>query len=287
MVDHPIAVHTAQAPSPLAPFYALGQERDRLFRGGERNLELTRTLELLDRFLPPAPARLIDVGGGPGAYAAIWAEAGYDVHLYDLLDLHVRQAQQAADAQPGHPFTAAVADARSVPEPDASADVVVLLGPLYHLTEQAHRDAALAEAWRVLKPGGVVAAVGISRFAALLDGLWQGWLSDPVFRAIAERNLVDGQHRNPDAARYPHWFTTAYFHLPEELTGEVRGAGFEAVSLYGIEGPGHLMQEHWSDPDRREQMLFAARAVESEPSMSGLSSHMLAIGTKPGAAPPR
>jgi len=54
------------------------------------------------------------------------------------------------------------------------------------------------------------------------------------------------------------------------------------VSLYGIEGPGCLMQEHWSAPDRREQMLFAARAVESEPSLSGLSSHMLAIGTKPG-----
>ena len=286
MADHPIAVQIAQAPSPLAPFYALGQERDRLFRGGAPGLELTRTLELLDRFLPPAPARLIDVGGGPGAYAAIWADAGYDVHLYDLLDLHVRQAQQAADAQPEHSFTTAVADARSVPEPDSSADAVVLLGPLYHLTEQAHREAALAEAWRVLKPGGVVAAVGISRFAALLDGLWKGWLGDPTFRGIAERDLFDGQHRNPDHVRHPHWFTTAYFHLPDELTGEVSRAGFEAVSLYGIEGPGHLMQEHWSDPDRREQMLFAARAVESEPSLSGLSSHLLAIGTKPGAGDP-
>jgi ubiquinone/menaquinone biosynthesis C-methylase UbiE len=282
MADHLIAAQSTPGASPLAPFYALGQERDRLFRRGEPRLELTRTLELLDRFLPPAPARLIDVGGGPGAYAAIWADAGYDVHLYDLLDLHVLQAQQAADAQPGHPFTAAVADARSVPEPDASADVVVLLGPLYHLTEQTQREAALAEAWRILKPGGVVAAVGISRFAALLDGLWQGWLGDPIFRAIAEGDLVDGQHRNPDPVRYPRWFTTAYFHLPEELTDEVRRAGFEGVSLFGIEGPGHLMQEHWSDPDRREQMLFAARAVESEPSLSGLSSHMLAIGTKPG-----
>ena len=281
MADSPIAAPSTPSTSALAPFYALGQERDRLFSDGEPRLELTRTLELLDRFLPPAPARLIDVGGGPGAYAVIWALAGYDVHLYDLLDQHVLQAREAADAQPGHPFTAAVADARSVPEPDASADVVVLLGPLYHLTEQAQRDAALAEAWRILKPGGVVAAVGISRFTALLDGLWQGWLGDPVFRGIAERDLVDGQHRNPDPVRYPNWFTTAYFHLPEELTGEVRGAGFEDVSLYGIEGPGQLMQENWSDPARREQMLLAARAVESEPSLSGLSSHILAVGTKP------
>ena len=269
MVDHPIAAH-----------YELGLERGRLFRGGEPRLELTRTLELLDRFLPSAPARLIDVGGGPGAYAAIWARRGYDVHLYDLLEQHVEQAQQAAAAQPEHPFTAQVADARSIPEPEASADAVILLGPLYHLTEETQRVAALREARRVLKPGGVVAAVGISRFAALLDGLWQGWLSDPLFRAIAERDVVDGQHRNPDPVRYPQWFTTAYFHRPDELADEVRQAGFDAVSLHGIEGPGWLMQDQWSDPDQREHMLFAARAIESEPSLSGLSAHLLAFGTK-------
>ena len=270
MVDHPIAAH-----------YELGMERDRLFREGEPRLELTRTLELLDRFLPSPPARLIDVGGGPGAYAALWARRGYDVYLYDLLHLHVQQAQQAAEAQPEHPFIARVADARSIPEADASADAVALLGPLYHLTEQAKRASALLEARRILKPGGVVAAMGISRFAALLRGLWQGWLGDPLFRAIAERDLVDGQHRNPDPVRYPQWFTTAYFHRPEELAAEVRNAGFDAVSLHGVEGPGWLMDEHWSDPGRREQMLFAARAVEAEPSLSGLSAHLLAVGTKP------
>jgi hypothetical protein len=57
------------ADDPIAAHYGLGFERDRLFRDGEPRLELTRTLELLDRFLPSAPARLIDVGGGPGAYA--------------------------------------------------------------------------------------------------------------------------------------------------------------------------------------------------------------------------
>jgi ubiquinone/menaquinone biosynthesis C-methylase UbiE len=270
MVDDPITAH-----------YGLGLERDRLFRGGVPRLELTRTLELLDRFLPSAPARLIDVGGGPGAYAAVWAREGYDVHLYDVLELHVQQARLAADAQAEHPFTAQVADARSIPEPDGSADAVVLLGPLYHLTERAQRASALLEARRVLKPSGVVAAVGISRFAALLDGLWHGWLSDPLFRTIAERDLVDGQHRNPDPVRYPRWFTTAYFHRPEELAAEVRQAGFDAVSLHGVEGPGWLMQEHWSDPDRREQMLFAARALESEPTLSGVSARLLTVGTKP------
>ncbi len=270
MVDRSISAH-----------YELGLERDRLFADGEPRLELARTLELLERILPPPPARLIDVGGGPGAYASALARRGYDVHLYDLLDLHVQQARQTSDAQPQHAFSANVADARSLSEPDVSADAVLLLGPLYHLTERAERIEALREALRILKPGGVLAAVGISRFAALLDGLWNGWLSDPLFRAIADRDLADGQHRNPDPVRYPQWFTTAYLHRPEELTDEVREAGFEQVSLMGVEGPGWLMQEHWSDPRRRDEMLFAARAVESEPSLSGLSSHLLAIGSKP------
>jgi ubiquinone/menaquinone biosynthesis C-methylase UbiE len=270
----------------IAAHYELGLERDRLFADGEPRLELTRTLELLDRFLPSPPARLVDVGGGPGAYAAIWAGRGYDVQLYDVMDLHVQQARQASAAQPQHAFAADVADARSIPEPDASADAVVLLGPLYHLTEQEHRAAALLEARRVLKPGGLVAAVGISRFAALFDGLWQGWLSDPLFRAIAQGDLTDGQHRNPDPVGHSQWFTTAYFHHPDELAAEVRQAGFDQVSLLGIEGPGWLMQEHWSDSRRREQMLFAARAVESEPSLSGLSAHLLAVGAKPVARPP-
>jgi ubiquinone/menaquinone biosynthesis C-methylase UbiE len=270
MVDGSISAH-----------YELGLERERLFVDGEPRLELARTLELLDRILPPPPARLIDVGGGPGAYASALARRGYDVHLYDLLDLHVQQARQTSDSQPQYAFSADVAEARSVSEPDDSADAVILLGPLYHLTEQQERMAALREARRILKPSGVLAAVAISRFAALLDGLWSGWLSDPLFRAIAERDLTDGQHRNPDPVSYPHWFTTAYMHLPQDLADEVQEAGFEQVSLLGVEGPGWLMQEHWSDPERREQMLFAAKAIESEPSMSGLSAHLLAIGTKP------
>jgi len=96
----------------------------------------------------------------------------------------------------------------------------------------------------MLTPGGVLAAVGISRFAALLDGLW-GWLNEPLFRAIAERDLVDGQHPNPDPVRYSQWFTTAYFHHPDELADEVRYAGFDAVTLHGIEGPGWLTSKDW------------------------------------------
>ena len=118
--------------------YGTGYERGRLFPGGRPSLEYIRSMELLDRLLPGPPARLLDVGGGPGTYAA----------------------------------------------------------PL-----------------------------AISRFASLLDGLYEGWLDDPVFRLIVDQDLADGQHRNPDPAGRPEFFTTAYFHTPDGLADEIERAG--------------------------------------------------------------
>src|SRR5579863_1273965 len=140
-----------------------GYEHARLFPGGRPALEYVRSVELLDRLLPAPPAQLLDVGGGPGTYAVPLAGRGYRVHLVDPVLLHVEQARQAARTVPAG-FTAAVGDARQLAEPDRSQDAVLLFGPLYHLTDPADRQQALAEAARVLRPGGRLLAVAVSRF---------------------------------------------------------------------------------------------------------------------------
>lgn len=252
--------------------YGEGIERDR-FAGGYSRIEFIRTKELLERFLPAAPASVLDVGGGPGAYAAWLAERGYRVHLVDPVPLHVEQATERSG------FTAALGDARRLDEPDSSYDAVLLLGPLYHLTERVERVGALAEACRVLRPGGVVAAAAISRFASLLDGLKYDRLGDAAFRTIVERDLAEGQHRNPD--RRPEWFTTAYFHRPDELEAELGDAGLATEGTFGVEGPGWLLRNLWDDERQRESVLFAARAVERDPGLIGLSAHLLAVARRP------
>lgn len=257
--------------------YATGYEQGRLAEGSSR-IEFARTKELLRRFLPSAPSVILDVGGGPGAYAAWLADEGYKVHLVDPLPLHVEQATAVAQGRDPS-FTAALGDARSLTQEDSSCDAVLMLGPLYHITERSERVAALAEARRVLRPGGMVAAAAISRFAALLDGLESGWLGDPAFDAIVEHDLADGQHRNPtDRAE---WFTTAFFHRPEELRAEVEEAGFQLEAVFGIEGPGWLFGEQWDEPRGRESILYTARAVEQETTLLGASAHLLAIGKDP------
>ncbi|MBP5972093.1 class I SAM-dependent methyltransferase [Brasilonema sp. CT11] len=262
-------------------YYASGQEQERLSRGTGL-LELARTQELLNRYLPPPAAVIFDVGGGSGIYSYWLAQQGYEVHLIDAVPLHIEQARAFFSSSTNYPLASlAVGDARQLNRADDSVDAVLLLGPLYHLTERTQRLAALREAYRILKTGGLVFAVGISRFASTLDGLLQGYLDDPEFVAIVQRNLTDGQHRNPN--NHPGYFTTAFFHRPEELKAEVEEAGLHYQRTLAIEGPGWLLQnfsEHWNELGRRERLLEAVRWLESEPSTLGMSAHIMTVARK-------
>src|SRR4051812_16265694 len=153
----------------LIRHYASGYEADRL-NVSSGQLERERTRELLTRFLPAAPAIVLDVGGGPGAHACWLAKQGYIVHLNDIVPSHVEKAIAASALQPDAPLaTASIGDARSLQWKTDAVDAILLLGPLYHLTARQDRVTALSEAHRVLKPGGVLLAVGISRFASTMD----------------------------------------------------------------------------------------------------------------------
>ena len=152
------------------------------------------------------------------------------------------------------------------------------MGPLYHLTEAGQRQEALSEAYRVLRPGGVVIAVGINRFASLLDGPVKGSIDDPDFAQILQRDLAEGQHRNPTSKDY---FTTACFHLPEELAAEVAAAGFTVLDVVAVQGPGWLakdLEKRMSDPEARDRLLRIVRDVEHEPSLAGVSQHFMVVG---------
>jgi len=267
-------------PPEILTYYAQGREAQRLSLD-HGPLEAERTRELLLRHLPSGPQVILDVGGGPGAYACWLAARGHDVHLIDASPLHIEQARQASAQQPDHPLASVrLGDARHLDVTDASADAVLLMGPLYHLTERADRLRALREAWRVLRSGGLLFAVGVSRFASLLDGLFEGLLDDPAAARIVADDLRSGQHRNPTPRDY---FTTSFFHRPEELEGEVAEAGFVIVETVGIEGPGWLLTDvaqRWADPGWRQHLLMAARAVEREASMLGVGAHVMTVGRR-------
>ena len=265
----------------IKAYYDSAPEEARLESGPSR-LEELRSRELILRHVPKPPAVVLDVGGAAGAYAFWLAELGYAVRLLDATPRLIEVARKRNERAEHRLAACDVADARALAEPDESAAVVLMLGPLYHLVDAADRQRALSEALRVLRPGGVLIAAGISRWASALDGLSRELLRDRDFAAILERDLRDGNHRNP--TNRIDYFTTAYFHLPEDLRRELITAGFDVEGLYGVEGPAWILPdvgERLDDPERREILLRVARALESEPSIIGSSAHLIAVGRKP------
>src|SRR5579862_6186015 len=118
----------------ILAYYQQATEPTRL-NSGPSQLEFVRTKEVIGRWLERSPAVILDVGGGPGPYAAWLADLGHEVHLVDPVPQLVAHAQSLASAAGRAIATCTVGDARSLSQSDASADVVLLLGPLYHLID--------------------------------------------------------------------------------------------------------------------------------------------------------
>jgi len=268
-------------PREVLDYYDAYPEETRLEQGPYR-LEFDRTKEILTRVLPPPPAVITDVGGGAGAYSFWLAAQGYTAHLVDSSERLVSAALRRNANVTLRIASATVADARALPQSDAYADAVLMMGPLYHLPQEEDRIGALRDALRVVKPGGMVIVAAISRYASALDGLVRRLALDPAFKQIRDRDLIDGQHRNNTANG--QYFTTAFLHRPEDLAAEMHQAGFAAVSVRGVEGPGWMLQDfdaRWEDEALRADILDVARRLECEPSIVGASAHMLGIGRRP------
>lgn len=268
-------------PSEIREHYEMVAEAERL-EGVESEIEKVRTQELLHRYLPPPPAVILDVGGGAGVYAFWLARRGYQVHLIDGTPRHIDQAEAATQKTGGPPLASIkLGDAQQLDHADSSVDGVLLLGPLYHLTERNDRILALREARRVLRPGGVVFAAAINRFASMIDALQGNLVDDPEFAPIFEQDLRNGQHRNPTGN--PEYFTTAFFHHPQELNDEIANAGFRFEAMLAIEGPVRIMvnfAQSWAKPEMREKLLRLTRLTEAEPTLWGVSAHIMGIGKK-------
>ncbi len=260
-------------PDVLAYYEQLG-ERERLSVPARGRLEFLRTWDLLARVLPPAPASVLDVGGATGVYAAPLAAAGYRVHVVDPVPSHV----EIAGALPG--VTAEIGDARALAAADASVDAVLLLGPLYHLVERGDRLAAWREASRVVRPGGVVAAATIMRYASAFDGFTRGSFRMSDYREIVAQTFATGVHRPPPGTP---WFTTAYFHEPAEAAGEAREAGLTVERVAGIEGPVWMigrLDEVMADDAERAILFDILRQTEEDAALLAASSHTLTVARR-------
>jgi ubiquinone/menaquinone biosynthesis C-methylase UbiE len=263
----------------IAEFYS-GAAEDKRLTYGLGPLELERNQELISRFLPVKNAVVIDVGGGPGVYAEWLAGMGHSIHLIDPVSKHIQQAQKRA-AKLKKPFKAVLGEARSLDFKDGAADVVIEHGPLYHLQHRADRINALKEAYRVLKPGGVMLGFAINHSVSTLTGLLNGMVHDQQFYRMCMVELKTGQH-NPPAA-WPGILPEAFFHKPNELLTEVEDAGFTNLQLFAVEGMIWLDAKYFesrSNPEKKDAMMSLLRATEQSAELLCFSPHIMICGRK-------
>lgn len=135
--------------------------------------------------------KMADIGGATGAFSYWLAQLGHKVHLLDFTPLHIKQAKEKGKKNNLMLASYTCGDARQIPYQDQQFDIVLEMGPLYHLQDKLDRKQCLSEAMRVLKNNGVVICEVISRYANLFEGFQWSLIDDERFVDILDENLFN------------------------------------------------------------------------------------------------
>ena len=271
--------------------YNAGIERNRL-REGIGLIEFERTKEILLEKLPPPPAVIYDIGGAYGEYAWWLALRGYEVHLFDLSATNIAMSAELAVEYPGTCLASAtVCDARAIPRPEASADAVLLMGPLYSITEYGERILAIRESRRLLKPGGLLFSAALTPYSVLVSRLAvyhendtpkRRELDDPAVMAIIERALEDGCYINPEK-KIANGIGSSHLHTAKALREELLAGGFGMTVVHGVMGGAWLapnIHELMLNESTRRTLMKTVRLLDTHEEIIGLSGHLLAVSRK-------
>jgi len=263
----------------IADYYNSDPERENS-RLERHQLEFDLTWRYLAEYLP-SQGRILEIGAATGRYTLELAKRGYTITAVDmsenLLEIGRKRIADEGLAKQVH-FV--LGDARDLKEvTDKGFDAVLLMGPLYHLVEEADRKAALKEAFNRLRKGGILSTSFISRFGIMGDLIRNvpEWIEN---EAEVQGILEIGE--NPD--HIPGSGFRGYFAKITEIAALHETIGFETITLAGIE-PGISSEDGDASYNKlqglqRQRWLDLFYKISTEPSIIGASRHILYIGRK-------
>lgn len=244
--------------------------------------EMPLTLYMMEKYIRPGD-RVLDIGGGPGRYSIHFAKMGCAVTLVDLSPGNIRFAKDKA-AEAGVKFNAYAANCLELDTLDLGEfDHVLLMGPLYHLKEDADRKMAVEQAMLHLKTGGNLYASFILNFAGIIYDLKNGGYVEQDFAEGAQTAcLIDDILQGRDYIGPA--FSSARFSCPDNILPFMAQFPLKKLHLFGQEG---ILSVNEPELMKRSQgeincWIEIAKKLLEEPSLLALSEHAMYIGQKIG-----
>ena len=230
-------------------------------------VEFATTMHHLHRFLRPG-FRLLDIGAGTGRYSSALMAEGYDVKAVELVKRNIDvflKREPSADVVQG--------DARDMPFIlTASADVTLLLGPLYHLIGDEEKLKALAEAKRVTKPGGLIFVAYLMNEYSILSYCFD----EDRIGGLMERGAVnENYHIQADADELYD-----YVRL-DDIDRLDREAGLKRVTIFSPDGPSDYMRTRLNQMSDETFARFIDYQIQvsERPDLMGAGSHVVDVVT--------
>ena len=280
-------------------YYSKFDEKNRLQNDNSGKLEFLMTMGILEKNLPhPAkmPAAdgasaksdgeisILDLGGGAGAYSFPLAKKGYKVTLADLSETLLSQAKKQKEEDKVQNLVSCDqvnATDLSVYK-DNSFDVVLLFGPLYHLTEKDEREKCIKEIRRVLKPGGKVFASFIPHLSGSIALVQRFcWSPDQVDINTLEECFDSGKFKNLS----DNGFQEGYYPTSEEIENLFATNGFEKQLLRSIRGFGYEKEDvifKFKNKSVFSKILELIDSTAADKSIIEMCGHAMYIGVKNG-----
>lgn len=244
--------------------YAHFDEDARLTCSRAAQVEFLTHTRYIQAYLKPG-ARILDVGAGTGRYSIYWAERGYSVCALELADANVEAFRHKL--HPGLDIQLRQGNAIDLSVyADRSFDVVLMMGPLYHLHSEADRQRCIAEAKRVCKPEGVIFFAFLSNDMIVLTE----FLNRPDFFTDTTYD-----HDTFKVEDFPFVFFTV-----EEARRILRDGGVRILREVAADGVSELLAAQINaldDAGYAQYLRYHFYACE-KPELIGHTNHLLLIG---------
>ena len=168
----------------LTQFYSNYDEEGRLLsRHG--SVEFLTTMRYIEKYLHDG-MRILEIGAATGRYSHTLARMGYRVDAVELVQHNIDIFRE--NIQPGENVTIRQGNALELHfYEDETFDMVLLLGPMYHLFTKEDQLKALSEAQRVTKKGGILMAAYCGNEATMVQYCFgRGMLKEERYQRLVD-----------------------------------------------------------------------------------------------------